>query len=85
MLLRSFGMGGHQFATASMISCGRRRCFRLLAVLSLCGGTAAHDRLKAVEGASASGKALSLDLAVLDAIRDAARAGVFVARRVAAS
>ena len=57
----------------------------LLAFLSLSGDTAAHDRLKAVEGASASGKALSLDLALLDAIRDAARAGVFVARRVAAS
>jgi hypothetical protein len=57
----------------------------LLGFLSLCGDAAAHDRLRAVERASASGKALSLDLALLDAIRDAAKAGVFVARRVAAS
>jgi hypothetical protein len=56
----------------------------LLAFLALRDDAVAHQRLKEIESVSATGKSLSLDLALLDAIRAAARSNVFGARTLAA-
>jgi hypothetical protein len=65
-LLESGGAGGSGLFRAE-----------LLAFLSLCGDAAAHEQLKAIGSASTTGKALNLDLALLDAIRTAANSDLF--------